>query len=164
MPHGRGIRAYMDVFTACLRDGLHSMSLTVNGTANEKNTPLKTSQQFFIFAGIGAIGTVGHYATLILLVQAIHTDPVFATTIGFIIGALINYVLNYRITFNSNKRHRETLTKFFSVASLGAVINGLIMSTGMNMFDVHYLIIQVIATCFVLVLNFTANKYWTFAD
>ena len=136
----------------------------VNGSANEKNTPLKTSQQFFIYAGIGAIGTGGHYATLILLVQVLHTDPVIATTAGFIVGALINYILNYRITFNSNKEHRETLTKFFSVAGLGAIINGLIMSAGINMVDTHYLVIQVIATCIVLALNFIANKYWTFAD
>ena len=125
---------------------------------------MKTSQQFLTFAGIGAIGTAGHYATLVLLVQVISTDPVIASTIGFIVGALINYILNYRITFNSNKRHRETLTKFFSVAVLGAVINGAIMSAGINMYDMHYLIIQVIATCIVLALNFTANKYWTFAD
>ena len=125
---------------------------------------MKTSQQFIIYAGIGAIGTIGHYATLVLLVQAIHAEPVFATTTGFVVGALINYVLNYRITFNSNKRHREALTKFFSVAAFGAVINATIMSAGINMFDAHYLVIQVIATCFVLALNFIANKYWTFAD
>lgn len=113
---------------------------------------------------MGAIGTAGHYATLIFLVQVIAADPVFATTIGFVVGAVINYLLNYRITFNSNKKHRETLTKFFSVAALGAVINAAIMTTGMNMFEVHYLIIQVVATCFVLVFNFAANKYWTFAD
>ena len=125
---------------------------------------MKTSHQFFIFAGVGAIGTAGHYATLILLVQVLHTDPVIATTIGFVVGALINYVLNYRITFNSDKRHRETLTKFFSVACLGAVINGLIMTAGINIFYMHYLVIQIIATCIVLSLNFIANKYWTFAE
>ena len=125
---------------------------------------MKISQQFFIYTGIGAIGTIGHYATLVLLVQLIHTDPVFATTIGFIIGALINYILNYRITFNSDKQHRETLTKFLIVACLGAVINAAIMTAGLAMFDLHYLIIQVIATCLVLALNFTANKYWTFAN
>ena len=125
---------------------------------------MKTSQQFLIFAGIGAIGTVAHYATLILLVQIAHTDPVLATTIGFAVGALINYILNYRITFNSDKRHREALTKFLSVAVLGAITNGLIMSLGINTFDIHYLIMQVIATCIVLTLNFTANKYWAFAE
>ena len=125
---------------------------------------MKTSQQFIIYTGIGAIGTTGHYVTLILLVQVIHTNPVIATTIGFAIGALINYALNYRLTFNSNKRHREALTKFFSVASLGAVINTAIMTVGINLLALHYLFIQLIATCFVLTLNFTANKYWTFAD
>ena len=125
---------------------------------------MKTSQQFIIYTGIGAIGTTGHYVTLILLVQVIHTNPVIATTIGFVVGALINYALNYRLTFNSNKRHREALTKFFSVASLGAVINTAIMTVGINLLAAHYLVIQVIATCFVLALNFTAHKYWTFAD
>lgn len=125
---------------------------------------MKTSQQFFIFAGVGAIGTTGHYAVLILLVQILHTGPVIATSIGFIIGALINYILNYRITFNSNKQHHEALTKFFTVALLGAVLNGSMMSLGINIFNLHYLIAQVLATCIVLVLNFVANKYWTFAD
>ena len=124
---------------------------------------MKTSQQFLVFAGIGAIGTVGHYTTLILLVQLLQTNPVIASTIGFVIGALINYQLNYRITFNSNKNHQETLTKFFSVAVLGAIINGLIMSAGFHLFDIHYLIIQLIATGLVLVFNFMANKHWTFA-
>jgi len=85
---------------------------------------VKTSQQFFTFAGIGAIGTAGHYATLILLVQAMNVSPVFATTTGFVIGALINYLLNYRITFKSNKQHRETITKFFSVAAMGNKAKG----------------------------------------
>lgn len=125
---------------------------------------MKTLQQFFTFAGIGAIGTAGHYATLILLVQAIHTSPVYATTIGFIIGAMINYRLNYRMTFNSSKRHREALTKFLLIASLGAIINTVIMMAGSRLFDLYYLLIQVVATCFVLILNFLANKYWTFAD
>ena len=124
---------------------------------------MKTSQQFLLFTGIGAIGTAGHYTTLILLVQFLQTNPVIASTTGFVIGALINYLLNYRITFNSNKEHRETLTKFFSVATLGAVFNGLIMSAGFYLFDIHYLIIQLTATGLVLVFNFMANKYWTFA-
>jgi putative flippase GtrA len=125
---------------------------------------VKTSQQFCIYTGIGAIGTIGHYATLIVLVQAIHFKPFIASTAGFVIGALINYILNYHLTFNSKKRHRDTLTKFFSVAGLGAVINAAIMAAGTYMFEVHYLIIQLTATCIVLTLNFTANKHWTFAD
>ncbi len=125
---------------------------------------MRASHQFLVFATIGAIGTSGHYAVLILLVQLLHVAPVLATTLGFVVGALINYALNYRITFKSNKKHREAMTKFLVVAGLGAVANGAIMSLGVNTFDVHYLIIQLLATCIVLVFNFMANKYWTFSD
>jgi len=117
-----------------------------------------------VFAGIGAIGTSGHYATLIMLVQLMNVDPVLATTIGFTVGALINYVLNYRITFNSNKRHREALTKFLTVAGIGAAVNGSIMSMGVRIFDVNYMITQLFSTAIVLVFNFMANKYWTFYE
>lgn len=106
---------------------------------------------------------MGHYAVLILLVQLIHTNPVAATTNGFIVGALINYILNYRITFNCDKRHSESLTKFLIVACFGGIINAGIMKAGIALIDINYLAIQVIATCFVLLLNFIANKYWTFA-
>jgi len=125
---------------------------------------MKTSRQFLIFAGIGAIGTAGHYACLIILVQLQLAAPVIATTVGFAVGAIINYLLNYRFTFNSNKQHRETLTKFLIVAILGAIINASIMSTGIKLLELHYLLIQLLATGFVLVFNFTANKFWTFAE
>jgi putative flippase GtrA len=125
---------------------------------------MKTSQQFFLFSGIGAIGTAAHYSLLIFLVQAVHFNPVPATTAGFALGALINYILNYRITFNSSKRHREALIKFLSVALVGALINGVLMNAGMELFDLHYVIIQMLATGVVVTFNFIANKYWTFAS
>jgi len=60
-----------------------------------------TIGQFLMFAGVGAIGTVGHYTTLIVLVQFWKVDPVFASSFGFVVGAVINYILNYHFTFQS---------------------------------------------------------------
>ena len=117
-----------------------------------------------MFAAIGAVGTGGHYAVLISLVQLLSVDPVIATTAGFAVGALINYVLNYRLTFDSDKPHREAMRKFFMVAAAGAVLNASMMKIGVDHLHLHYLIIQLLATGIVLVFNFAANKYWTFAD
>lgn len=122
-----------------------------------------TIGQFLLFAGIGAIGTVGHYTILIILVQLWQVDPVFASSLGFIAGAAINYILNYHFTFNSNKRHSEALAKFFIVATIGAGINGFIMYIGVENTNINYLIVQVFATCIVLLWNFIVNKLWTFA-
>ena len=123
-----------------------------------------TSRQFLTFAGIGTIGTAGHYLTLFVLVQVLLLDPVVATTVGFIVGALINYHLNYKITFKSNKSHHEAIVKFFTIAILGGVLNSYLMYLGLNVTTLNYFIIQLIATSMVLVLNFTFNKIWTFAE
>ena len=58
-------------------------------------TQVTILQQLISFAGIGVVGTAGHYVTLVFLVQLMYFPPVIATTIGFVVGAIINYVLNY---------------------------------------------------------------------
>jgi len=126
---------------------------------NKKNT-----KQFILFAIIGAVGTSGHFLTLILLVELTGLSAVWATTAGFIVGALINYILNYHLTFRSDKAHSETMLKFFVVATVGAGINMLIMYFGVDIFVLFYLLVQVIASSVVLLWTFTANKLWTFAE
>lgn len=121
-------------------------------------------RQFLTFTGVGAVGTAGHYLTLILLVELLSLDPVVSTTMGFVVGALINYILNYKYTFVSNKSHRETLIKFFIVAIIGAVVNSTIMFIGTKLLIINYLLAQVIATGIVLLQNFVLNKVWTFAE
>jgi putative flippase GtrA len=122
-----------------------------------------TFKQFVIFSVVGAIGTLGHYSVLIILVELFDLNPVLATTFGFITGALINYILNYHITFKSKKAHKEALTKFLLVAVIGAAINSLIMYLGTEIIGLHYMISQILATGLVLILNFIVNKYWTFS-
>ena len=122
-----------------------------------------TIGQFLMFAGIGVVGTLGHYTMLIVLVQFWAVDPVFASTFGFVVGAVINYILNYHFTFRSDKRHAEALTRFLIVATIGAGINGLIMYHGVENTNINYLIVQIFATLVVLLWNFVVNKLWTFA-
>ncbi len=91
-------------------------------------------------------------------------SAVWATTAGFIVGALINYVLNYHLTFRSDKAHSETMLKFFIVATVGAAINMMIIFWGVDILELFYLFAQVIASSVVLLWTFTANKLWTFAE
>ena len=120
--------------------------------------------RFARFASMGAIGTAAHYIVLTLLVTGMRTDPVIASTYGFIVGALVNYCLNYRYTFRSSKPHLEAIVKFFSVASLGLLINGLLMGLLTARLTVYYLAAQVVATLTVLIWNFAANTLWTFSE
>ncbi len=123
----------------------------------------QTSKQFFTYAAVGALGTSGHFVTLIALVESLSFNTTVASTFGFIVGAIINYVLNYCVTFKSKRAHSVSLARFFTVAILGVFLNGCLMFLGSEIIGVHYLIVQVCSTGIVLVLNFVLNRSWTFA-
>ena len=119
-------------------------------------------KQFVSFTAVGAVGTAAHYSALIALVQIMHLNPVRASGVGFVIGAFVNYALNYRLTFRSKKLHRESMPKFFIVASLGLVLNTLLMALLVEALKLYYIVSQIVATASVLIWNFLANRSWTF--
>lgn len=123
-----------------------------------------TLKQFIYFTAVGGVGTGGQYLTLIALVESGILKAVSASVIGISVGAIINYVLNYRFTFKSKKSHKEAMSKFFIVATIGAIINTGLMYVGVNLMHLYYLLAQIVATGIVLLWNFIVNKYWTFGQ
>ena len=126
------------------------------------NEKINIGKQFVAYAGAGAIGTAAHYLTLILCVELIRLPPLVASSLGAIVGALVNYFLNYKYTFKSDKSHAEAITKFLIVAVAGFCINFLLIWLLVSKAMLNYLLAQVITTGVVLVSNFTANRIWTF--
>ncbi len=111
----------------------------------------------------GGTATAVQYATLVLLVELAALNPVFASVVGYTAGAVVNYLLNYYFTFLSNSRHLLTALKFAMVVLSGLGINALIMYTGIELLQLHYILSQAIATLLILVWNFFAHKLWTYS-
>jgi putative flippase GtrA len=120
--------------------------------------------RFFYFLAVGVVATLAQYVTLILLVQSHLFGPLPASVFGFISGALVSYFLNRRYTFRSNKRHKETVIKFYVICLVGLALNTVIMSVSMNIFELHYLLAQGLATGLVLFWNFAGHLLWTFKE
>ncbi len=117
--------------------------------------------RFVRFAAVGAVATAIQYALLILLVRGFGMAPTPASSVGFVFSAGVNYLLNYRFTFHSDRPHGPAAAKFGLLAGTGLLINAAIMHvlTGMG---VQYLIAQLCATGVVLFWNFIGNSLWTF--
>jgi len=113
------------------------------------------------FTLVGAVATAIQYALLILLVRAFGMAPTPASSIGFILSAIVNYLLNYRFTFKSDRPHAPAAAKFAALAAAGLLINALIMHS-LVAAGVPYLIAQVGASAVVLLWNFIGNSLWTF--
>jgi len=111
---------------------------------------------------VGAVGTLVHYLVLLALVERGGAPPTLATTLGFAIGAVVNYFLNLRFTFQSTRPHREALPRFLGVAAGGMLLNSGIVALGADLLRLHYMIPQVCATGAVVICTFCANRVWTF--
>ena len=122
-----------------------------------KNSP-KHLVKFLI---VGAVGTIVHYAILFLLVRGMAISPATAAMVGASAGAFINYVLNRTYSFASNRAHREALPRFFGLVVVGIIFNGVIVK-GLTLLFVNYMVAQVIATVFILGLNFFVSGKWIF--
>jgi putative flippase GtrA len=118
--------------------------------------------KFLRFALVGLVGTAAHFMMLTALVELAGLPVVLATTMGFCVGALVNYTLNHRFTFASTEKHTVALPKFLTISAASAVFNALIVAWLLHHVPVHYLIIQMVSTGTVLLWNFGANYLWTF--
>ena len=112
------------------------------------------------FAIVGVAGTLAHYSILYGLVEFYSFNPVVASGWGALAGLVVNYVLNYKLTFNSQQSHRQTFPKFALIASLGFALNLAMMA--MLTQHLYYFYAQIVTTGVVLIWNFFANSLWTF--
>lgn len=127
-----------------------------------EGTAKSIARQFAAFSVVGVIAAVFHYGTLIGLREGIGVDPVLGSAAGFAAGGVVSYLLNYRFTFGSKRRHVEAASLFFMVAAAGLVINTALMALFVNGLGLQYLVAQVTTTGVVLVWHFVANRLWTF--
>jgi len=118
--------------------------------------------QFIRYGMAGAVGTAAQYAILCILVEGFAIGAVIASSVGAVAGAFVNYVLNYRYTFKSERPHADALAKYGVVSVAGIVLNGLVLALGTSALSLHYLGAQVLATLVVFFAAFTLNRAWTF--
>ena len=118
--------------------------------------------RFLKFAGVGAVATGIQYAVLVACVEVFAAPAVLASALGFVIGAVANYWLNYHFTFRSDKPHLAAASRFALTAAVGLAINSGIMLLLAHRLGMVYLFAQVIATALVLAWTFTVNSLWSF--
>jgi putative flippase GtrA len=114
------------------------------------------------FAGVGVVAAVVHYGALIGLVEAAGFGPVPATLLGYVAGGLVSYGLNRRLTYASDRPHREAGWRFAMVAGVGFLLTGGFMQVFTGWLGAPYLPAQIVTTGIVLVWSFIAHKLWTF--
>ncbi|MEJ1160672.1 GtrA family protein [Prosthecomicrobium sp. N25] len=123
---------------------------------------LALSDQFLRYALVGIAAAIGHYGTLIGLVEGGFAGAVAASLAGFVVGGVISYMLNRRFTFASERSHAGAVPRFAVIAGAAFLMTGALMHALTAWAGIHYLVAQLVTTGIVLVWTFFANRFWTF--
>ena len=116
--------------------------------------------QFSRFFIVGASSAIVQFSILIGLVELFSIKPIVASTLGYLGGALINYLLNHYFTFKSTLPHRRALLRFSINSLFGLFLNFVMMS--FLLMHYPYVVSQVVTSIVTLIWNFLIHRCWTF--
>jgi putative flippase GtrA len=110
----------------------------------------------------GGIATGAHYATTIASVELAEITPLAGSCMGFCIGALVKYALNYSIAFRSEHGHAATGARFVAVLALMFAGNAAVFWVLNTQLGLNYVIAQVITTVVLIAPGYIVNRRWVF--
>ena len=124
--------------------------------------------KFLKFGVVGTSGMVVHFGVLYLFKELVGLNPFVANTIGFVIAASTNYILNRIWTFRSHEKHVAVeYLKFILVSVIGLGINnGTLWLTGKLLpswnDDWRFYVLWIFAVGVTTLWNFFGNMLFTF--
>jgi putative flippase GtrA len=111
---------------------------------------------------VGVLTAVLHYGLLYSGVELLQLHPTAASSVGFVVAVIFNYLMHYNWTFGGPAPHGKTLHRYVLMVGCGFLINAVVMYAGVQWFTLNYLIIQALAQVAVILWNFVVSNLWVF--
>jgi len=119
-------------------------------------------RQFSAFVLVGGIATSAHYAVMIGLKELAHAPVIPSKLTGYVVGGVTNYILNRRLTFQTDRSHVEAGWRFALVAVTGFFLTWGLMAALHGKFGIPYIPAQMFTTGLIMMFNFVVHRLWTF--
>lgn len=120
--------------------------------------------RFLKFCVVGFSGTAIDFGLTWLCKEVFKIPKFLANAIGFVVAATSNYILNRIWTWGSTSEQVGVeYAKFFTVSLIGLGLNTLILYIFNEKIKFNFYVSKVIATGVVMLWNFFANNFFTFA-
>lgn len=130
--------------------------------STDKSAKHAIGPQFMRFLLVGGSATAIQYVILVILHQAMDVPATLASAIGFALSAVYNFVVSYHYTFRGRTPMLAALPRYAAMVAIGLAINTAIFDIALHVFEVPYLLAQVVATAVVLVWNFSLARAFVF--
>lgn len=129
-----------------------------------EKTAILTNSVVIRYGLVGVLGTILHFAGVILFVEAVGLDPVLGSGLGFLLVLAVSYFLNRTWTFRSKSKAARQFFIYTLVSLSGLGLNSAVMFIGVHILKWHYLYGQGLVVAVVPVANYILNRFWTFRE
>jgi putative flippase GtrA len=119
--------------------------------------------RFIRFGLVGLSGMLIDFACTWVLKEKIKINRYIASSLGFCLAVLNNYMLNRLWTFNSSLPKNKEFIYFVLVSLLGLGLNNLCIYVFTTRLKINFYISKALAIAIVFCWNFFVNAYFTFA-
>lgn len=124
--------------------------------------PVRHRRSLPVYVGSGGIATASHYGVTIASVELLGVAPLPATMLGFAVGSVIKYWLNYSVAFRSRARHRRAVVRYgIALAALFA-LNALVFALLQEGAGLHYILAQALTTGLLIPPGYVIHRQWVF--
>jgi len=122
-------------------------------------------EQFFKFAIVGIIGTVVNLLFLYIFTDLFEIYYLISAMFSFVISLTNNYILNKIWTFKEKIKSdfNKKYLKFALVSLCSLVVNLVFLYLFTEFIGIYYMLSQILAIGFAMIVNFLGNKIWTFS-
>ena len=119
------------------------------------------------FGIVGVLTALIHLGVLYLGVEVAQLEPTLASSIGFVICVIFNYLMHYSWTFavaegEDQVPHGRALGRYLVMIGCGFALNAGIMYLGVHWLAWHYLVTQTLAFALVITWNIVVSNVWVF--
>jgi putative flippase GtrA len=95
-----------------------------------------------------------------ILVRFFGWGVLAATTVSFLAGATVAYLVSLKLAFKQHRlrdRRAEFLT-FVAIGTAGLAVNAIVMTAAVRYWGLHFLLAKCVAAGFTFVCNFIARR------
>ena len=112
-------------------------------------------EKFIKYCLVGGCSTVIDWCTYALLYLCLGINYLPATTCGFIIGLITNFILSKEFVFTQASKYKH---EFIIYGIIGLVITAILMIIFVDLIALNALLARAITTILVLFWNYLARK------
>lgn len=119
-------------------------------------------EQLVRFVMVGACGTLVQYIIFWIGVSFLGVSAPLASGMGYAVGSVVNYFLNYNFTFDSKQLHRTALIRYYVVVCVGWGLTFGLMAIFVNGLYLNVWIAQILTTLLCMIFNFLFSRIWIY--